>query len=271
MTLFRSIAAVFALIIGAAMVIAAPSADAAPGITVSRTHGLHGGDVVQVKGRGLPAATSIAVVQCNSISDNPADTPGCYPTTTVTASASGKVSVPVTLADPVYFQEEFGDPVPVYCRADVCHLFLVWTDAAGEQQVLASPVLQFVGAPARIHATPSTGLNNTQLVLVNGSAYGAAGQTVQILEEACFAIIQASGCYGQLPVVTTTVHADGTFSTHYVVQRFLSDGTDCADPDILGACELNVIVLNSAGQPDDSFGVSRIGDPAAFLTFSAVS
>jgi hypothetical protein len=53
---------------------------------------------------------------------------------------------------------------------------------------------------------------------------------------------------------------------HYRAQRFLSDGTDCTG-DILGFCELSVVVLGSDGNPDDSFGVAARGQPAAPLTF----
>jgi hypothetical protein len=51
------------------------------------------------------------------------------------------------------------------------------------------------------------------------------------------------------------------------VHRFLADGTDCTDPDILGSCMVNAIVLDANGQPDDTFGISRWGDPRAYLTF----
>ena len=101
---------------------------------------------------------------------------------------------------------------------------------------------------------------------VSGTAFGAEGHTVRVLEEACFSIVQGSGCYGALPAVTTTVRADGTYAVHYRVRRLLSDGTDCTG-DILGFCELTVVVLDSAGNPDDTFGISRRGQPALPLTF----
>jgi len=66
----------------------------------------------------------------------------------------------------------------------------------------------------------------------------------------------------------TTVRADGTYAVHYRVRRYLADGTDCAGGwGVLGECGLSVIVLDANGIPDDSFGVSRIGQPAAALSF----
>jgi hypothetical protein len=53
---------------------------------------------------------------------DPADV--CAPTLTPTASAAGRVSVMLTLADPVWLSQEIGDSIPVYCRADQCHVFL---------------------------------------------------------------------------------------------------------------------------------------------------
>jgi hypothetical protein len=67
--------------------------------------------------------------------------------------------------------------------------------------------------------------------------------------------------------VRTTVRPGGSYTAYYPVRRFLADGTDCTDPNILGLCELNVTVLDNSGHPDDSFGVSSIGDPAALLSF----
>jgi hypothetical protein len=137
---------------------------------------------------------------------------------------------------------------------------------AGAQQVLASDALEFTGSPATIAALPATNLHKKQRVRVTGTAYGAEGQAVRIVEEACFSIVQGSGCYGALPPVSTTVRADGSYTADYRARRFLSDGTDCT-ADILGFCELNVVVLDANGSPDDSFGVSRRGQPAAALTF----
>jgi hypothetical protein len=41
--------------------------------------------------------------------------------------------------------------------------------------------------------------------------------------------------------------------------------TDCTG-DIVGFCEMSVIVRDAAGNPDDGFGISRIGQPAAALS-----
>jgi hypothetical protein len=63
-----------------------------------------------------------------------------------------------------------------------------------------------------------------------------------------------------------TVRPDGTWGLRVRVRRFLADGIDCAD-NILGQCQLTARILDGSGQPDDSFGVSRIGDPGVALSF----
>jgi hypothetical protein len=63
------------------------------------------------------------------------------------------------------------------------------------------------------------------------------------------------------------VRRKGTWKVGIRVQRFLADGTDCTDPGILGACQITARILDKAGAPDDSFGVSRIGQPGAPITF----
>lgn len=88
------------------------------------------------------------------------------------------------------------------------------------------------------------------------------------MEEACYSIVQGSGCYGQYPSVSTIVGRNGS-SVLYRVRRFLPDGTGCASPDILGFCELRVVVIGRNGLPDDSFGVPLRGQPALPLSFSA--
>jgi hypothetical protein len=240
-------------------------AASAPEMTVSQVSGLSGGDTVQVSAQGLPAGAEVRVVQCDDF-DYWGES-NCGDTMVVTASATGSISVPVTLGDPVYRNPPAGDPTPVYCRADVCRLFLAWLDSSGEAQVLSSSLLEFTGAPATILASRSDGLPARRTVTVTGTAYGAEGRTVAVFEAACFSIVQGSGCYGELPRRTTTVRSDGTYTLRYVVRRYLADGTDCTSADILGDCRLVAVVLDEQGNPDDSFGVSRIGQPAVSLTF----
>jgi hypothetical protein len=244
----------------------ATPAVAAPAVAVSPSHGLVGGRNVHVSGTGLTPAASVTVIECDVYIGDPEQ--DCFPLTTTTASSSGAVSLGVTVTAVPLRNEPFGDPTPIYCRADGCHIFLAWTDQNGETQVASSTALEFAGAPARIHTRPASDLTDGQVIHVNGSAYGAFGHKVLVLEEACYNIIQGSGCYGALPAVSTFVEPDGTFAVTYHASRFLADGTDCSDPDILGSCEMSVVVLNH-GQPDDSFGVSRIGQPAAQITFAA--
>ena len=250
----------------AAAPVSSASAVAAPSVTVTPSTGLAGGDTVSVAGAGLPPSTAMRVVQCNRI--YPVSYGEfCNVLTTTTADSAGTVSVDVTLDDPAWLNQPEGDATPVYCRADQCRIFLVWTDSAGIQRWAASPRLKFPGAPATIVVRPAKNLYKKQWVYVSGTAFGAAGHTVLIAEKACYRVSQGSGCYGALPAVSTTVRPGGYYAVRYLARRFLADGSDCTNPQNLGLCELNVTVLDSNGHPDDTFGVSSIGQPAAWLSF----
>jgi Neocarzinostatin family len=257
--------ALSAVVFGSVIAGAWPAA-AAPSSTVTPSTGLAGGEQVAVQATGLPPGVSVRVIQCDQFNDD-AEL-DCPDIASVVADGAGGVAVTVTLADPVFRSQPFGDAVPVYCRADVCRIFLVWTDAEGSVQALASVPLEFVGSPATITATPTTNLRRRQRVQAAGTAFGAEGRTVMVVEEACFAIIQGSGCYGTLSLGSGTVRPDGTWALSVRVRRFLADGTDCADSgNILGQCQLTARILDASGQPDDSFGVARIGDPGVTLSF----
>jgi hypothetical protein len=238
------------------------------GVDVTPSTGLASGDVVHVAATGLPPGVTVELMQCDVFFDNVDQ--DCFPTTFVTIADDGMLSQDVTLSDPVYQNREFGDPQPVYCRADTCHIFVVWNRSpeTGGTQVLSSDALEFTGSPATLTVSPSTDLKKKQKVQVVGTAFGAEGQAVQVFEEACFSIVQGSGCYGASLLGSTVVAADGTWTIGRVrVTRFLADGTDCTDPGILGACEVSASILDATGTPDDSFGVSLRGQPAVFLTF----
>jgi hypothetical protein len=259
-----ALALVLVLVLGA---LQPARADDPARVEVSPSTGLAGGHVVRVSADGLPAGVTVEVIQCDTFDDNIES--DCYPAAFVEIGDDGSLSLDLTLSDPVYHQRAFGDPAPVYCRADGCHIFVVWNRApeTGGTRVLASEALDFNGSPATIMVHPSTNLHRKNRVWVSGTAVGAESRTVQIVEEACFSIVQGSGCYGGRLIGSTTVRSDGTWWTRAKVSRFLSDGTDCADPGILGACEISVTVLGSNGVPDDSFGVSSRGQPAAWITF----
>ncbi len=273
MRIIRALTASAVVILGMAAV-AAPAA-AAPVrhdarastssvVTVTPRTALAGGDTVKVTATGITPSASVHVIQCDTyVGDSERD---CAPTLTTTASSTGHVRVSLTLQDPVFRSQPFGDSIPVYCRADHCRVFLAWTDQAGEPQDSSSGTLKFKGAPATIVVSTATNLHGRQLVGVRGTAFGARGHKIKVLEEACYAIIQGSGCYGQLPAVASVVRDNGRYFVHYRVTQFLADGTDCNDPGILGSCELSVIVLTK-GQPDNSYGLSSIGQPAAQITF----
>jgi hypothetical protein len=238
------------------------------GVDVTPSTGLAGGDVVHVAATGLPPGATVELIQCDVFLDNVDQ--DCLPTTFVTIAEDGMLSQDITLSDPVYQNRAFGDPQPVYCRADTCHIFVVWNRSpeTGGTQVLTSDALEFSGSPATVTVHPSTDLKKKQKAQIYGTAFGAEGHVVQVFGEACFSIIQGSGCYGASLLGSTVVAADGTWTIGRVrVTRFLADGTDCTDPGILGACEVSASILDATGTADDSFGVSQRGQPAVFLTF----
>jgi hypothetical protein len=258
----------------------AQAAPPPPTVAVSPSSGLVRGSLVTIKASGVSPSTLVRVVECDRYNDDPeTDCPGGRAPSTspgswsTTSSPAGRVSLKVKLADPVFRAREFGDAAPVYCRADLCRLFLVWEDPAGARQVLGSDPLTFVGSPATVHMNPSSNLAALKWVAVTGTARGAEGRTIKVLEQGCFDMIQGRGCYGQLPVKWGKVRTDGSFKVKYPAQRHLGDdpATDCADPGMLGQCVLSVIVLDTLGRHDDSFGVRDYGDPAASLSFAASS
>jgi len=256
----------------------AQAAPPPPSVSVSPDSGLSRGSVVTIKARGLRPSTPVRIVECDHHDDNPdTDCPGGRaPSTapgswTTTSSRTGTVKLTVKLADPVFRSREFGDAAPVYCRADRCRLFLIWDDATGTRRVLGSDPLRFVGSPATVQVKPSTDLPALKWVAVTGTAPGAEGRTIKVLEQGCFDLVQGRGCYGQLPVRWGKVRADGTFRVKYPAVRHLGDdpATDCADTDMLGRCVISVIVLDALGRHDDTFGVRDYGEPAASLSFAA--
>jgi hypothetical protein len=247
----------------------AATASAEPAITVSPSTGLAGGDPVAVEANGLPPGASVRVNQCEPRNDSDYV---CPDIATVTADAAGRLSTTVVLADPVWRSRPFGHASPVYCRADVCRLLLSWTDASGSEQTVSSDALEFTGSPATLEASPSTGLRRVQRVRVHGTAFGAEGRTVTVVQELCHDIVQDTGCGGAVLLRTGTVRADGTFAFPVKARRFMSEGTtpeqvhDCAIWEFLNWCQLTAHVLDATGQIDESFGASSFGDPGVILT-----
>ena len=250
-------------------IVAAPlatvSAATSPSVSVTPAKNLKGGDVVHLAATGILPSTPVRVIQCDEFNNDPET--DCPDVSTSTSTTTGGLGLDVTVQSVLLRSQPFGDPLPIYCRADTCQLFVVWTDAGGNTQFAASRPLHFTGAPATISLSQSTNLYRNQTLDVTGTAAGAGPRKMQVSEEACFDIVQGSGCYGQLKVRTIRAQHDGSFSLDYTVHRYLSDGTDCAEPDILGECEVTVTVLNADGSADDSFGMSSRGQPAAWLTF----
>lgn len=242
---------------------------AAPRVTVNPFTALVGGDTVTVVATGLPAHAAVDIVECANATHfgDDGERIGCDVIRTVTTNGGGALHTALTVADPVYSQEEFGDPVPIYCRLDGCRMFAEWTDASGFHSIGTKP-MHFVGGIATIVVGPSTNLVDGSRVHVSGSARGSTGHFVTVVEHLCFQIIQGSGCTnGTIPLGTFRLTASDTYSGYVTVFRTLADGGDCVTDTFFGPCTLSPIVLNSSGDPDDSFGVSRIGQPAADLSF----
>jgi Neocarzinostatin family len=249
-------------------------ASAEPAVTVRPSAHLVEGSQVTVKTSGLPAGATARLIECDDFVVEVDVVGNCPDLVTVQADRRGRIATTVAVHDYVIKDFEFGARfLPVYCRADNCRIWVVWTDAAGTVNAVPSAPLEFRGSPATITATPTSGLLDGQRVTVSGTAVGGAGRRVVVAEEACFDIVQAAGCYGSVVLASTTVGPRGGWTVGTVqVHRFLADGTDCADAaNILGACQLTARVLTADGGPDDSFGVARLGDPGVMLDFGAAS
>jgi len=273
--------AVFSLLLGGLVVAGAPvsaaegvtagPATTSPGVTVQPDVHLAGGQTVHVHATGVPPLATAYVYLCDRPDYLGLDDRGCGNGVMVTADPTGTVVTDLTLTDPVYDVPD--DPLtgkPAYCRADICHVYVEWGDPSVD--ALASPALYFTGYPAVIVVRPNSHLAATERVAVSGSAHGAQGRKVQVVEEICFNIIQDTECDPMLPPVTVTAGAGGLFGTHYVVHRFLGTN-DCLDlnasgwPENAANCQLTVKVLKN-GQPDISYGDPSWGDPHGWLHFS---
>ena len=249
-----------------ASVLATGQADAASNVQVTPSANLAGEDVVRVRASGLPPEVPVRIIQCDQFNDD--IELDCPIISTAVTDPAGGIEEQITVDDPVIRAQPFGDGAPVYCRADQCRIFVVWADAAGSTQFEASAALKFRGSPATIAGMPSSDLMDGQVVHVSGTAKGAGQQSIEVVEEACFAMVQGSGCYGTLPAASTIAAGNGRWSLDIVVHSVLSDGKDCRG-DILGQCQLTARVLGDDGIPDDSFGISRIGDPGQLISFQA--
>jgi hypothetical protein len=193
----------------------------------------------------------------------------CTNRVTRTTRATGTLRIRWTLQDPVYFQYPYGDPDPKYCRADDCRIWVSVVSPTGDLTNYSSAALVFPGSPATVTATPSAGLIDGQLIQVTGTAIGSSGDYVRLVQQACFSIIQGSGCNGAIDLGLVPLTDGDTFTATVPVSRLLSDGQDCADPvNLLGTCGITAIVLDADGEPDDTFGVGRLGDPSAYLEFA---
>ncbi len=248
---------------------AAARLDASPSASVHPSHGLSAASKVTVTATGLPPNLTVNIVQCSRASaDAGHSVYGCPPVRVVTTSATGTVSAQFNPLATVWLHNLETSEVPVYCRADVCRYYIEWieTDTWTEHSVPTN-LMYFNGDPATIAAVGSVAnLTDGQTVQVSGSARRSAGRYVTIVQASCFVNDLIGGCVGRLPVGSAPLRADGTFSATVPVHRILADGTDCVTA--AWGCQLHVVVLGADGEPDDSFGVSRLGDPNVAISFA---
>jgi hypothetical protein len=270
--LFPTLAIVVAGLCGAAPAVAAPGvaapvvaapAVAAPAVAVSASGGLRGGQAITVTARHLPAATEVWLQQCPREPVTGSDEEFCTNRVPVTTTATGTLRVRWTLLDPVWFRYPFGDPEPQYCRADSCRMWVTLPDGTS----VPSVPLRFTGSPATITATPSAGLVDGSRVRVTGAAPGSAGKYVRLTQQSCVHIIQGWGCDAGYDLGLVKLTGQDTFARTVTVHRFEPSGEDCATP-WADPCGITVTVLDAYGEPDDSFGVGRLGQPSAYLTFT---
>ena len=259
----RSIVLARTLAATAALAIPTTAAAAAPTVSVSATSGLHGGRTITVMARHLPAATEVWLQQCPQEPYGGEEEAYCTNRVRLTTDAAGTLRTRWTLADPVWFQRAYGDPEPQYCRADQCRMWVTVPDGTNYSSV----PLRFRGSPATITATPATDLVDGQQVRVTGAAAGSAGKYVRLTQQSCVHIIQGWGCDGGYDLGLVELTPKDTFATTVAVHRFEPSGEDCAAP-WADPCGITVTVLDPDGQPDDSFGVGRLGEPSAYLTFT---
>ena len=253
--------------VGAAGTAPRASADG-PSVTVRPRYGLAAGAVVDVTATGLPPSTEVVVSQCAQDPDLSVPI-GCTNRQSMTTNPTGTLDTTWTLQDPVYYQHEFGDPTPQYCRADICRIYVSIPDGGSGIHVV-SPVLWFPGSPATIAASVTTGLVDQQRIFVSGSAKGSPGRTVRLVQQECFSIIQGHGCFGEITLATVQLGHHDTFATHLRVRRYLADGTDCVQPIFdFDPCRITAVIIGPDGQPDESFGATSFGDPGVSLTFAA--
>ncbi|BCJ70567.1 hypothetical protein CS0771_01110 [Catellatospora sp. IY07-71] len=252
----------------AAPAVPAARAAVAPTASAHPSRGLDAYTYVIVKGSGLPPNTLVRVVQCDQPSSEvDGDVLGCPVLRTGSTGEAGTYNDSFYPFPLVYRSLEYGDPVPVYCRADICRYYLEWTDPlTGELRSVPSSLLYFVGAPATIALSQATGLTDGQQVIVTGSAKGSQGRYVTIVQARCYQLVQGSGCSGQLPLVSVPLRHNDTFRVKVPVYRYLADLTDCRDE--FFPCRLIAVVLDTDGRPDDTFGVSSLGDPGVVVTFA---
>ncbi|MFL6238221.1 MAG: neocarzinostatin apoprotein domain-containing protein [Actinomycetes bacterium] len=242
-----------------------PASAAEPSVTVSPSTGLVHGESVVVRVRGLPPHLTADLAEC--------DQPfypnfNCWPYVvgTVTTNASGRGASAVELID----HTVGGDPYhahAVYCRADVCRMWVYWQGKSGTFHKVSSAPMEFTGSPATIQAD-ATDVVPGQRVKVAGAAYGAEGETVAVYEGVC-GTYHETFCKYDLRG-STTVRPNGTWSTAVRVRRHLSFGPCVPPPEPYdGGCLLEARVIDASGNVDIGFANPDIGDAGWPISFTA--
>lgn len=252
----RPAASILAIMLSVGSALGAPllatstaSAADAPTLTASATDALHGDQTITLSGAGHDANSTATILECSSLSG----ATGCDLTNIVTAptDASGAFSnVSFTLASGAV-----GDGYcPGKTAGSQCYL-IATTNPADPSKAAVLPI-KF--APV-VEVTPSTDLENGDVVTVSGYGYPAKSQSVTVLQ--CANPPGASTCnIGGFVAGTTTT--DGTFSD---VKVTIATGTIGSS----GVCDASNPCLIVAST--DATGMDPNQSGTALLTFAESS
>ncbi|MFL6238220.1 MAG: hypothetical protein ACJ735_01825 [Actinomycetes bacterium] len=243
-----------------------PASAVAPKVIVSPSTGLVHGESVVVRLRGLPPHTSVGLAECDTFFILFED-PVCSRVGALTTNGNGRGAAGVVLDDPVVNASPGADSHFVYCRDEQCRMWAWWTDSAGDIQTAASAVLDFVGSTLTYSASPTDRLVNGERVKLSGTAYGAEGQTMQVVEVFCVDDVQLT-CTAVQVLGSAVVRPNGTWSRAVHVHRRIG-GEDCANPDSLAYCGVAAEVVETSGAVDLSFGAVLTGDTVSRLSFTS--
>ena len=252
-----SIAAVALLLGGVALGgVATAAAAAAPTITITPNTGLINGQKVVITGSGFTPGASLAAVECIITATN---TTGCSISSPVLITINADGTLPSTN---FYVQTgTIGNGTCGTSSADAMCAIAVGTTTG---TVEADGPITFVSGPS-LTVTPSTGLTNSQKVVLTGSGItpGASLAAVQCIAAAT----SAAGC--TTSPVLITANADGTLpSTSFtVVTGAVGTGT-CGTSTADAKCAIAVATTTGTPEANASitFAVASATAPSLTVT-----